>query len=146
LPYSLPSKLGWSFAVGLGASLLIAAHHVAGFDLAWASSHGSQNLTGTAAGIVASLSSLAAVGAILAIWWWHARAAGDREALVQGAAAAVLAFVVLGKVFSTSWLTASWMSSDCCHSAWAAPDAVSMARSACCWCATLAADRAFAAA
>jgi hypothetical protein len=88
----------------LGASLLLAAHHVAGFDLSWSSGHGSQNLDGSAAGVFATLSSLAVAATLLAIWWWHARGPLSDEALVRAAAAAVLAFVALGKVLSPQFV------------------------------------------
>lgn len=118
LPFLLIAPGGVAHSIGhqasrplqiesLGSSLLIAAHHVAGFPLEWSSGHGSQNLDGAAAQTLAALGSVAIVTALVAIWWWLSRGPTDGEGLVCAAAASVLAFVVLGKVFSpqfTIWL------------------------------------------
>ena len=81
-----------------GSRLLLAAHHVAGVGLTWSSGHGSQNLDGGAASALATLSSVAGVLVVAAVWWWHARGPVSDDALVRACAAAVLAFVALGKV------------------------------------------------
>jgi uncharacterized membrane protein len=88
----------------LGAGILVALHHVAGLPLGWASSHGSQNLTGAVAVVAAVLLSLAQIGALAWIWWRFARGPADPERLVRYAAAAVVAFVALGKVLSPQFL------------------------------------------
>ena len=88
----------------LGSSLLLAAHHVAGLDLSWSSGHGSQNLDGGAASALAMLSSLAAAAVLVVVWWWHARGPVSGEGLVRASAAAVLAFVALGKVLSPQFV------------------------------------------
>jgi uncharacterized membrane protein len=88
----------------LGAAVLVALHHVADLPLGWASSHGSQNLTGVVAVVAAVLLSLAQPGALAWIWWRFARGPADAERLVLHAAAAVVAFVALGKVLSPQFL------------------------------------------
>jgi hypothetical protein len=84
----------------LGSAILLAL----GVDVEMASGHGSQNIAGTpgvAVGIAATL-----VQAVALIWIWTTFARGhmDRERLLRYAAAAVLAFVALGKVLSPQFL------------------------------------------
>jgi hypothetical protein len=88
----------------LGASLLLVGHHVFGFGLAGETSHGSQNLAGTAAGAFALASTLVQVGVLGWIWASFARGRGDGEALVRSTAATLCAFVALGKVLSPQFL------------------------------------------
>lgn len=88
----------------LGSSLLLAAHHVGGLGIEWKSGHGSQNLVGGLPDALATLSSLAVIATIAGVWWWHARGVLDAEAFVRASAASVLAFVVLGKVFSPQFV------------------------------------------
>ncbi|MBA3734130.1 MAG: DUF2029 domain-containing protein [Actinobacteria bacterium] len=88
----------------LGASLLLVGHDVFGFGLAGETSHGSQNLAGTAAGVLAVASTLLQVGVLAWIWSSFARGRGDGEALVRSTAAALCAFVALGKVLSPQFL------------------------------------------
>ena len=88
----------------LGASLLLVGHHLFGFGLAGETSHGSQNVAGTAAGVVAVASTLLQVGVLGWIWSSFARGRGDGEALVRSTAAALCAFVALGKVLSPQFL------------------------------------------
>ena len=87
-----------------GAALLVAAHHVFGTSVEMVSSHGSQNLGGRAAGIAGGLQTVAQVLALLGIWIVFARRARSREELVQACAAAVVAFVALGKVASPQFM------------------------------------------
>ena len=49
----------------LGSGVLLALHHALGMPLGWASSSGSQNLTGTVAGVAATLTTLAGTAALL---------------------------------------------------------------------------------
>jgi len=88
----------------LGASLLLVGHHVFGFGLAGETSHGSQNVAGTAAGVLAVGTTLLEVGVLGWIWASFARGRGDGEALVRSTAAALCAFVALGKVLSPQFL------------------------------------------
>ncbi len=88
----------------LGAGLLLAAHQLFGLDLTMESSHGSQNLAGGAAGMLAVLTTLAQIAVVVAIWIWYARGPADRDRLVRASAAAVCAFIVFGKVLSPQFL------------------------------------------
>jgi hypothetical protein len=115
LPFAVVAPDGVAWSIGhqlsrplqiesLGSSLLLAAHHVLGFELGWSSGHGSQNLTGTAATVMALASSLAQVAVLVVLWWRFARGPATPERLVRYSAAAVVAFVVLGKVLSPQYL------------------------------------------
>jgi hypothetical protein len=89
----------------LGAGVLLALHHAFLMPLAWASSSGSQNLTGTVAGVAAMITTLVGAAALLLVWVRYAR--GDVESGVRFAryaAAAVVAFVAFGKVESPQFL------------------------------------------
>jgi len=88
----------------LGASLLLVGHHVFGFGLAGETSHGSQNVAGSAAGVFAVATTVLQVGVLGWIWTSFARGRGDGEALVRSTAAALCAFVALGKVLSPQFL------------------------------------------
>jgi Glycosyltransferase family 87 len=88
----------------LGAALMLAAHHVFGLELTMESSHGSQNLAGTAAGVLAVASTVIQVVVLLGIWIWHARGPATRERLLVASAASVCAFVAFGKVLSPQFL------------------------------------------
>jgi hypothetical protein len=88
----------------LGAALLIAAHHAFGFGLTPDSSHGSQNLAGVAPDTLAVVSSLLQLAALLATWILFARGPATRERLLLASAAALVAFVALGKVLSPQFL------------------------------------------
>jgi hypothetical protein len=87
-----------------GAGLLLAAHQAFGLDLTMESSHGSQNLAGGAADTLAVLTTLAQIAVVVGIWVWYARGPADRDRLVRACAAAVCAFIVLGKVLSPQFL------------------------------------------
>ncbi len=88
----------------LGSGFLLAAHHAFGLDLTMESSHGSQNLAGGAAGILATLTTLAQIAAVVAVWVWYARGPADRDRLIRASAGAVCAFIVFGKVLSPQFL------------------------------------------
>jgi hypothetical protein len=88
----------------LGATILVALHHAAGLAVTMRSGHGSQNLAGTGPDVVGSLETVLQVVALLAIWALYARGRGGREELVRASAAAVVAFVALGKVLSPQFL------------------------------------------
>jgi hypothetical protein len=88
----------------LGAALLLVGHHVFGFGLAGETSHGSQNVAGSAAGVLAVATTFLQVGVLGWIWTSFARGRGDGEALVRSTAAALCAFVALGKVLSPQFL------------------------------------------
>jgi uncharacterized membrane protein len=88
----------------LGAALLVAAHHIWGYGVTMESSHGSQNLAGHAASALAAVLSALQVAALLTIWVWFAWGRPSRERLVWASAAALAAFVALGKVLSPQFL------------------------------------------
>ncbi len=88
----------------LGAGLLLAAHQVFGIALAMSSSHGSQNLAGTAPNILATLQAILQIAALGAVWILYARGPAGRERFVQASAAALVAFVAFGKVLSPQFL------------------------------------------
>ena len=85
----------------LGSALYLAAHHVAGVDVEMRSGHGSQNLHGPGTGIAAVLLTLVQVAALVWIWL---RRPGTAEEFVRWSAAALVAFVALGKVLSPQFL------------------------------------------
>jgi hypothetical protein len=84
----------------LGSALLLAL----GFDLEMESSHGSQNVAGTAGDVVGIVATCVQVAVLFAIWTTFARGRMSSERLVRFFAAAVLAFVALGKVLSPQFL------------------------------------------
>ena len=88
----------------LGAGMLLAVHHSVGTSLGWASSSGSQNLTGTGADTLAVLQGIAQVAAVVLVWVSFWRGPASPERLVRHAAAAVVAFVALSKVLSPQFL------------------------------------------
>ena len=88
----------------LGSSILLAAHQAVGISLTMRSGHGSQNLAGGAADTLAALQTAAEVVALLGIWWGFARGPATRDRLLRFGAAAVCAFVALGKVLSPQFL------------------------------------------
>ncbi|MDX6413938.1 MAG: hypothetical protein QOH23_1348 [Gaiellaceae bacterium] len=88
----------------LAAAFLLVAHHVFGFGLAGETSHGSQNVAGTAAGVLAVVTSIMQVATLLWMWLSFARGQGRREGLVRSTAAALCAFIAFGKVLSPQFL------------------------------------------
>jgi hypothetical protein len=88
----------------LGSSFLLVAHRF-GLDITMRSSHGSQNLDGTAPDVIGVLQTgiqLAVLAALLVAFLRLRRPSPDD--LVRYAAAAVVAFVALGKVLSPQFL------------------------------------------
>jgi hypothetical protein len=85
----------------LGAALLLGLHHLAGLDVEMRSGHGSQNLDGALPAVLGWTLSLAQLGVLT--WIWLRRPIGA-EALVRWSAAALVAFVALGKVLSPQFL------------------------------------------
>ncbi len=88
----------------LGAGVLLALHHAVGMPLEWSSGSGSQNLTGTTAGVVAVLQGIAQIAALALVWVGFARGPATTERLLRYAAAALVAFVALSKVLSPQYL------------------------------------------
>jgi len=88
----------------LGSALLLALHHLFALPLDWASSHGSQNLTGTVSAVASAATTSAGVAALVAVWVVFARGDAGDERFIRFAAAAVVAFVAFGKVLSPQFL------------------------------------------
>jgi hypothetical protein len=102
LVYSFGRQLGRPLQIeSLGSSFFLAAHHLLGLDLEMRSGHGSQNLDGTGPAIVGVLLSVAQLAVLAWIWL---RRPGSAEELVRWSAAALVAFVALGKVLSPQFL------------------------------------------
>jgi hypothetical protein len=85
----------------LGSALYLVAHHLVGLDVEMRSGHGSQNLHGAGTAVAAVLLSLVQVAVLAWIWL---RRPDSREELVRWSAAALVAFVALGKVLSPQFL------------------------------------------
>jgi hypothetical protein len=88
----------------LGAGILLVAHHVFGTGITVETSHGSQNLAGTAPDVLAVLQSVVQAAALVATWVLFARGPASRSRLLLASAAALVAFVSLGKVLSPQFL------------------------------------------
>jgi hypothetical protein len=89
----------------LGASVLLATHRLGAYEPTIYLSFGnSWDLAGPAAKVVAAVSSLVGAVALVAVWYLFARGSrGSREFLLA-VAAAVVAVVTFGKVFSPQYL------------------------------------------
>jgi uncharacterized membrane protein len=85
----------------LGSALYLAAHHLTGIGVEVRSGHGSQNLHATGTAVTAIL--LSAIQVLALVWIWLRRP-GSAEELVRWSAAALVAFVALGKVLSPQFL------------------------------------------
>lgn len=85
----------------LGAALYLAAHHLVGLDVEMRSGSGSQNLHAPGTVIAAVLLSVLQIATLVWIWL---RRPGTVEELVRWSAAALVAFVALGKVVSPQFL------------------------------------------
>jgi hypothetical protein len=116
LPFALVSPGGVAHSVwrqagrplqieSLGSALLIALHHTFGMPLGWGSGAGSQNLTGAVASVASILTTIALAVTLLVVWARFARGdVASNERFVRYAAAAIVAFVALGKVLSPQFL------------------------------------------
>ena len=89
----------------LGASILFASHRLGLYTpTAYYSVGNSWDLAGPAAKAVAIVSSLAETTALIAVWLCFARSRRGSQELLLGVAAAVVAFVTFGKIFSTQYM------------------------------------------
>jgi hypothetical protein len=88
----------------LGAAFLLGAHQAWALPLTLVSSHGSDNLGGHTAHLFAVIQGFVAPAAIAATWVAFARGEATRDRLLRFCAAAVCAFIVLGKVLSPQYL------------------------------------------
>jgi hypothetical protein len=100
--HSISRQLGRPLQIeSLGSGLFLVAHQVFGLDIEMRSSHGSQNLHGAGPVVAAALLSIAQLVALIWIWL---RRPGTAEELLRWSAAALVAFVALGKVLSPQFL------------------------------------------
>jgi hypothetical protein len=88
----------------LGAGLLLAADRLGVYEASVVSSHGSQNLAGGLPDALATAQTVLQGLALVVVWVLFARGRGGRGELLAGAAAAVVAFVALGKVLSPQFM------------------------------------------
>ena len=88
----------------LGSGLLLAAHHVWGHPVTLWTTHGSQNLAGHGAHVLSAVLTAVQAAALVGVWTLFARGPATRERLVWASAAALTAFVALGKVLSPQFL------------------------------------------
>jgi uncharacterized membrane protein len=115
LPFLLVAPDGVAESVGrqlsrplqiesLGAAVLLAAHQLLGVGIEMHSSHGSQNLVGPAADVLAVILSVAQVVTLVWLWIRFARGEQTPARLARYAGASLVAFVALGKVLSPQFL------------------------------------------
>jgi glycosyl transferase family 87 len=88
----------------LGAAALVAVHHLTGLPLVLATDHGSQNIEGHLASVVAAVSTLAVVVLLVVIYIGFARSNATSQELVIAMTAALAVFIAFGKVFSPQFL------------------------------------------
>jgi Glycosyltransferase family 87 len=88
----------------IGAAALLAAHQLWGYGVSGVASHGSDNLDGGVPDALATVQSLLVVLALLTIWVAFLRGPATRDRFLRYSAAAVCAFVALGKVLSPQYL------------------------------------------
>ena len=88
----------------LGAAVLVSLHHLAGLGLDVRTSSGSQNVAGAHAVAVGAAHSVLQAAVLVWLWLRFARGPAEPERLIRYSAAAVLAFVALGKVLSPQFL------------------------------------------
>src|SRR5206468_855150 len=86
------------------AALLLAAHQLTSLPIGVAFSHSSVNLGGRSAAVAAAVSVVAEIALLVFVWFTFARGALKPRSLIRSSTAAVLAFVLLGKVFSPQFL------------------------------------------
>ncbi len=80
------------------------AHQIAGLHVHTVKSYGSDNLATPGADAAATLSGVAVIVALVAIWVWFARGAAGRDEIAVASAAAVVAYVAFNKVFSPQYM------------------------------------------
>lgn len=115
LPFAAlsPGGIGHSFGLqinrplqieSLGSGILLAAHNLVGLTVVVRTSYGSQNLVAHGATLMAGLSGVLQVLALLGIWVAFARGPMRTDRLVVAAAASITVFIAFGKVFSPQYL------------------------------------------
>jgi Glycosyltransferase family 87 len=115
VPFLIVAPHGVSWAVhrqfnrplqveSLGAVFFAAAHQIAGVHLHVVKGAGSDNLVGSGPHLVATLSGVVTVLAILGVYALYVRNGRTREDLVTACVAAVTAYIAFSKVFSPQYL------------------------------------------
>jgi hypothetical protein len=115
LPFVVASPHGvWSSLSGqarrplqiesLGASVVLVAHQLWGYAFGEVVSSGSDNLAGRLPDALAAAQSVLVGLALVAVWIAFARGPATRDRLLRYSAAAICAFVALGKVLSPQYL------------------------------------------
>ena len=88
----------------LGASVLLVAHQVSGLQVIVWPSHGSDNLWGSTPDALARTQSIFQLLVLIGLWVAFARGPAETGRLFRYSAAAVCAFIALGKVLSPQYL------------------------------------------
>jgi len=88
----------------LGAAVLLVAHQVSGLQVIVWPSHGSDNLFGSTPDALATTQSILQLLVLATLWLAFAGGPADSERLFRYSAAAVCAFIALGKVLSPQYL------------------------------------------
>jgi hypothetical protein len=88
----------------LSSAALLAAHQLGAYDPTVVSSSGSQNLAGSLPDALAAVQTALQALAVAVVWLLFAVGPRDRRSFAAASAAAVTAFVVLGKVLSPQFL------------------------------------------
>jgi uncharacterized membrane protein len=108
-PRSVASSLWEQFSRPLqiesvGSAAVIALHRLFGVAADSAYSHGSDNLTGTAASAATAVTAILLLLVLCCVWIGYLHGPAESHRLIAYAAAAVAAFVALGKVLSPQFL------------------------------------------
>jgi len=88
----------------LGASLIFVLYWIAGTPVEVVTNFGSQNLVGALPDALLVVQSLVLVAVLVAVWVWFARGAAGPGRFLWAAAAALCAYVALGKVLSPQYM------------------------------------------
>ena len=88
----------------LGSSVLLVAHRLGAYAATVVSGPGSQNLAGGLPDLLANVTTVVQILAVVAVWLLYARGPATRERLLVAAAAAVTGFVAFDRVLSPQYL------------------------------------------
>jgi hypothetical protein len=105
LYFSFHRQLGRPLQVeSLGATILIALHHLVDLRIAPHTGWGSDNLVGTAVHATAVATTAAQAAALLIVWVLFARGPASHPRLLAAFAASIASFLAFGKVLSPQFL------------------------------------------
>jgi hypothetical protein len=88
----------------LGASFLLIAHRAFGLGVTVVFSHGSNNVAGQGANLLAAGQTLLGIAAVVSLWIAYGRGPQTSGRLIRYSAACVCAFIAFGKVLSPQFL------------------------------------------